>query len=300
MHIALTNLEKTFETSILSPVYDDLLTQHQIELWFKRDDLLHHIISGNKWRKLKYSLNHALSIDTKTLISMGGIYSNHLHALAFVGKALGLKTIGLVRGECPAQLTPTLQDLLDWGMKLQFVSRTNYRQLRQYQSWQDLPQLKPKQYWIPEGGAQPLALAGITELVNEISIPYDLLCAPCGTGTTLAGMIKAVPAHASVLGFSALNHAQFLTDDISKLLPHSYGNWQINFDYHFGGFAKTSTELLTFIDDFESKTGIPLEPIYTGKMLYALYDLIAKKHFKPGMKIIALHTGGLQGNRGSS
>jgi 1-aminocyclopropane-1-carboxylate deaminase len=300
MHLELLKLEKTFKPSILTKIDDPLLDQYQIKLWIKRDDLLHLIISGNKWRKLKYTLDHALSEGADTLISMGGAYSNHLHALAYVGKALGLKTIGFVRGEQPKTLTPTLSDLQNWGMVLKFVSRFDYRLLRQYKGCHDLPGLKPRQYWLPEGGAQPLALKGVAELVNEIDIAYDILCVPCGTGATLAGIIDRVPDQVSVMGFAALKNAEFLQTDVESLLTRPCSNWQINMDYHFGGFAKTSAELMTFMTDFEFKTGIPLEPVYTGKMIYALYNLITKHTFKPGQCIIAVHTGGLQGKRGLS
>ena len=298
MHLELIKLEKTFKPSILTKIDDPLLDQYQIKLWIKRDDLLHPIISGNKWRKLKYTLDHALSEGADTLISMGGAYSNHLHALAYVGKALGLKTIGFVRGEQPKTLTPTLSDLQNWGMVLKFVSRFDYRLLRQYKGCYDLPGLKPRQYWLPEGGAQALALKGVAELVNEIDVAYDILCVPCGTGATLAGIIDMVPDQVSVMGFAALKNAEFLQTDVESLLPRPCSNWQINMDYHFGGFAKTSAELMTFMADFEFKTGIPLEPVYTGKMIYAIYNLITKHTFKPGQRIIAVHTGGLQGKRG--
>ena len=298
MHPELIKLEKTFNPSILTRINDPLLAQYQIELWMKRDDLLHPVISGNKWRKLKYIIDHALSLGADTLISMGGAYSNHLHALAYAGKVLGLKTIGLVRGEQPEALTPTLQDMKNWGMELKFVSRADYRLLRQYKKWQALPGIKPRQYWVPEGGAQTLALKGVAELVAEIGIPCDTLCVPCGTGTTLAGIIEAVPQHVSVLGFAALKNAGFLTAEVEAMLSQSRDNWQINLDYHFGGFAKSSEELSAFIEDFELKTTIPLDPVYTGKMMYAIYDLIKKHYFKPGERIIAVHTGGLQGKRG--
>jgi 1-aminocyclopropane-1-carboxylate deaminase len=317
MHLELINLEKTFNPSILTKIDDPLLVQYQVELWMKRDDLLHPVISGNKWRKLKYIIDHALSLGMDTLISMGGAYSNHLHALAYAGKVLGLKTVGFVRGEQPEILTPTLQDMAKWGMELKFVSRAEYRQLRQYKNWHAphqlpadlrhthhpwryLPGLNPRQYWLPEGGAQALALKGVAELATEIEIPYDTLCVPCGTGTTLAGIIEAVPEQVSVLGFAALKNAGFLTVDVEAMMSQSRNNWQINFDYHFGGFAKVNAELNAFIEDFESKTTIPLEPVYTGKMMYAVYDLIKKHYFKPGTRIIAMHTGGLQGKRGFS
>ncbi len=298
MHPELIKLEKTFKPSILTKIDDPLLDRYKIELWLKRDDLLHRVISGNKWRKLKYILDHVLSSGADTMISMGGAYSNHLHALAYAGKVVGLKTLGIIRGEQPETLTSTLRDMQNWGMELKFVSRSDYRLLRQYKGCHDLPGLKPQQYWLPEGGAQPLALKGVAELVNEIDVPYDILCAPCGTGATLAGIIDAVPDQVSVIGFAALKNAGFLQTDVKSLLPRFSNNWQINQDYHFGGFAKTSAELMAFIKDFELKNKIPLEPVYTGKMMYALYDLIAKYYFKPGQRIIAVHTGGLQGKRG--
>ncbi|MGZ8157463.1 MAG: 1-aminocyclopropane-1-carboxylate deaminase/D-cysteine desulfhydrase [Methylobacter sp.] len=298
MHLELIKLEKTFEPSILTKINDPLLEQYRIELWMKRDDLLHPVISGNKWRKLKYILDHALSLGADTLISMGGAYSNHLHALAYVGMVLGLKTIGLVRGEQPETLTPALRDMKAWGMELKFVSRSDYRALRQYKGWHDLPGLKPRQYWLPEGGAQVMALKGVAELVADIEMPYNTLCVPCGTGTTLAGIVDAAPEQSSILGFAALKNAGFLTAEVAVMLSQPRNNWQINLDYHFGGFAKINAGLSEFIEDFELKTTIPLEPVYTGKMMYAIYELIKKHYFRPGERIIAVHTGGLQGKRG--
>lgn len=298
MHPDLIKLEISFKPSILSKIEDPLLDRYEIELWMKRDDLLHPVISGNKWRKLKYYLDNALFSGVDSLISMGGAYSNHLHALAYVAKSLGLQSTGLIRGEQPDTLNPTLCDMQNWGMELKFVSRSDYRLLRQYKGAHDLPGLKPRQYWLPEGGAQTFALKGITELVDEIDVSYDVLCVPCGTGATLAGIINAAPVQTSILGFAALKNAGFLMNDIESLLPHPCTNWLINHNYHFGGFANTNPGLMTFILDFEDKTGIPLEPVYTGKMMFGLFELIAKNYFKPGQRIIALHTGGLQGKRG--
>jgi 1-aminocyclopropane-1-carboxylate deaminase len=298
MQPPLIKLEHSLNPSPLTRIDDPLLSRYGLELWIKRDDLLHPIISGNKWRKLKYILNHALSLECHTLISMGGAYSNHLHALAYTGQALGLRTVGLIRGDAPQPLTPTLQDAHDWGMNLKFTSRSAYRLLRNHKNWHDLPNLKTGEYWLPEGGAQALALKGVAEAVQEIGLPYDYLCVPCGTGTTLAGLVGAVPGRRHVLGFAALKNAGFLYHDVAALLPKPHTHWQINLDYHFGGFAKTTPALLDFIARFQKQTGILLEPVYTGKMLYGLYDLIQKHAFSPGQRLIALHTGGLQGNRG--
>lgn len=209
MHPKLIQLEDKFNHSILTKVNDPRLDSFGVKLWLKRDDLLDPIISGNKWRKLKYVLDHALSLNCHTIISMGGAYSNHLHALAYVGQKLGLKTVGLVRGE--PHVNPTLSDLQQWGMELQFVSRTEYRQLRQYKKPEDLPGLKEGEYWLTEGAATNLAMRGVAESVMEIDQSYDLICLPCGTGTTLAGVIGAIPAQAKALGFAALKAEKFLT-----------------------------------------------------------------------------------------
>ncbi|ASF46688.1 1-aminocyclopropane-1-carboxylate deaminase/D-cysteine desulfhydrase [Methylovulum psychrotolerans] len=298
MHPALKRLETQFQPSGLSRITDPLLEQKQVTLWLKRDDQLHPILSGNKWRKLKYSLNHALELGCRRLISMGGAYSNHLHALAYAGKALGLPTTAYIRGEPPTPLTPTLQDAQDWGMQLKFISRGDYRILRPYKAWDSLPGWQVGDYWLPEGGAQPLALQGVGELVAELAIPYQWLCVPCGTGATLAGLAAAVAPPSRVLGFAALKNAGFLRADIAQLLPQPQQNWHINLDYHCGGFAQTTPALLAFIRDFQATHGIALEPVYTGKMLLGLYELINNGVFAPGTTIIAVHTGGLQGNRG--
>jgi len=300
IHQRLQQLEQHFNLSTLQQLDEPLFTQYEVKVWVKRDDLLHPIISGNKWRKLKYCLNHALELNKDTLISMGGAYSNHLHALAYVGKLLNLKTRAFIRGERPKQLNPTLKDLLDWGMELNFVSRSDYRVLRAFKCFDALPDLKPNQYWLPEGGALEFALKGVGECVDEIKIEYDIICAPCGTGTTLAGIISAVPKEKQVLGFAALKGAGYLNDEIQQQLPSNkkLPQWQINLDYHFGGFAKTKPHLQRFMRTFEHKHNIPLETIYSGKMFYALYELIQQNTFKAGSKIIAIHTGGLQGKRG--
>lgn len=300
LHPRLLALEQLFAPAPLVRIVDAELDAAQIELWIKRDDLLHPVISGNKWRKLKYILNHALWLGADSIVSMGGAYSNHLHALAFAGKALGLKTAAFVRGQPPATLNPTLLDLHDWGMKLRFVSREEYRRLRNYKTHDSLPGLKPGQYWLPEGGATDLALQGVADTVAEIDIDFDLLAVACGTGATMAGLIASSSATSRILGVSALKNAGFLIYDVQQLLKSqniSRENWQIALDYHCGGFAKTTPDLLKFIRQFRARHDIPLEPVYTGKMTFAVYDLIKQGYMKPGQRVILLHTGGLQGNR---
>ncbi len=298
MHPQLKKLEQQLQPSLLTRVTDPFLNQHQIELWIKRDDLLHSIISGNKWRKLKYILQHVLSIGADTIISMGGAFSNHLHALAYAGKLLNISTVAYIRGEQPSPLNPTLRDLEAWGMQLIFISRSSYRELRHFKS---LPEQKSNEYWLPEGGALEYALQGVAEILEEIDINFDILCLPCGTGTTIAGLISAAPYDTKALGFSALNAKHFLENDVTKLLSDTSKNfcqWSINYDYYFGGFAKSSPELLEFINNFEHQTDIELESVYTGKMMYGIYALIKQGFFTRGQRIIAVHTGGLQGKRG--
>jgi 1-aminocyclopropane-1-carboxylate deaminase/D-cysteine desulfhydrase-like pyridoxal-dependent ACC family enzyme len=284
--------------AIVEPVQHPVLAEHDIQLHIKRDDLLHPIISGNKWRKLKYTLLHALTHGHRHLISMGGAYSNHLHALAYIGHKLNLKTTGLIRGEQPATENQTIADLRKWGMKLEFVSRGAFRELRKYRTSDAEPAKQYDGFWIPEGGASQDALKGVSEILQEIDMDFDTLTLACGTGTTLAGLAKALPGTKRVLGFSALKGGGFLEKDVRKLLrKNSINNWSINFDYHFGGFAKSNDELTLFINEFQSYSNIPLEPLYNGKMLFGLFDLIKQGCFKKGKTFIAIHTGGLQGNR---
>ncbi len=284
--------------SIIEQILHPILEEHGIQLHIKRDDLLHPIISGNKWRKLKYTLLYALNHGHKHLISMGGAYSNHLHALAYIGHKLNIKTTGLIRGEQPEKENQTLSDLKKWGMTLEFVSRSDFRELRKNRAHNDQLEKQYDGFWIPEGGANEYALNGVNEILKEIDIEFDTLALACGTGTTLAGLAKTLPATKRVLGFSSLKGGGFLKKDIKKLIKkNSLTNWSINFDYHFGGFAKTNEELMSFIEEFQSQNNIPLEPIYNGKMLFGLFDLIKNDRFKKGHQIIALHTGGLQGNR---
>lgn len=285
-------LSQQFKPSRLNQIHDPLLKKHSVELWLKRDDELHAIISGNKWRKLKYILEHAINLNKDTIISMGGNYSNHLHALAYTASVLNLKSIGIIRGE--QTITPSLHDMKNWGMALKFISRSDYRLLRENKYPLDF---KTNQYWLPEGGAEKLALKGVSEIITEIDIAYDVITVACGTATTLAGLINAAPNNIELLGFAAFKHAEFLNNDVNKLLSNNHQNWQINHDYHFGGFAKTKPELIQFITAFKQQHSIELEPIYTGKMLYGLYELI-QQGLLDNKRIIAIHTGGLQGNRG--
>ena len=293
-------LQATLNNAIIEPVRHPFIEASGVNLWIKREDQLHPIVSGNKWRKLKYILNDALEAGHDHLISMGGAWSNHLHALAWIGKELGLKTTGIIRGEMPEEKSSTLKDIEQWGMRLEFVSRSEFRQPRAYRDHDSPPSKKYNGYWIPEGGATQLALKGVSELLDDVKAPFDTIALACGTGATLAGLAAALPANKDVLGFAALKGAGFLRKEVSHLLGSDLKNWSINLGYHFGGFAKTDQKLFTFMDDFEQETGIELDPIYTGKMMYGLFDLIKQGKFEKDHRIIAIHTGGLQGKRGAS
>ncbi len=283
-------------------IHDPLLEQKGLALLIKRDDLLHPIISGNKWRKLKYPLRNAIEAGFGHVISMGGPWSNHLHALAWCCRELGLKCTGLIRGETPRQESPTLSDMRRWGMQLEFVSRQEFRSLRQYHDHDAPPGKQRNGFWIPEGGACTTALPGVSEILDEIPEGTDIIATACGTATTLAGITVALKPGQTALGFPVMKGGAYLNQEMKRLI--SGGQYNTNPDsyrlitaYHFGGFGKAHPELEAFQRSFTESTGIPLDPVYTARLFYGLYDLIRKDYFAPGLKILALHTGGLQGAR---
>lgn len=290
------HIEKSLNINIQDSKLEKLILpeceQAGVTLYVKRDDLIHPIISGNKWRKLKYILEHALSNNHQHLISMGGPYSNHLHALAYIGNQLNIKTTAYIRGE--EIQTQTLSDMQTWGMDLIYVDRNTFRKLRNYKDYDCDLAKKHNGYWIPEGGSNPLALKGVTDLVNEINIEFDVLALSCGTGTTLAGITKEVNKQ-NILGFSSFKGKDFLSDDIKQTFSINKDNWSINNDYHFGGFGQYNETLLNFMQKFNQQNNIPLEQVYTGKLFYGLIDLIIQNHFQKETTIVVLHTGGLQG-----
>jgi 1-aminocyclopropane-1-carboxylate deaminase len=288
--------------SPVTQLHDPLFKQKKLTVFVKRDDLIHPELQGNKWRKLKYNLIHAKQNNIKTLLTFGGAYSNHIHATAAAGKYYDFNTIGIIRGEVHTPLNSTLQDASDWGMQLHYVSRAEYRNKTSASFIDNLKQRFGEFYLIPEGGNNHFALKGCQEIVTELDQHYDTLCVDCGTGATIAGLISAVNRQTSVLGFSVLKGADFLHKDITEMLLQltktTFDNWQLNNDYHFGGYAKSTETLMQFIQLFKQQHNIQLEPVYSGKMFFGIYDLIRKDYFKPHSKIVAIHSGGLQGLRG--
>lgn len=274
-----------------------------IELWIKRDDLLHPLISGNKWRKLKHQIYHTFTNDYEGILSFGGCYSNHIHALANAGHLFEFATHGIIRGESQNANNATLSLAKELGMKLTFVNRQEYKQREQQNYLLELQEQFPRHFISPEGGSHPLALVGVSEMVNEIlkqvSFTPDYICCPVGSGGTLAGIARSISEKTIALGISVLKSNHQLNSQVETLIDNDQKvNWNIEHNYHCGGYAKVSTELKHFCHLFEKNHHIPLEPIYTGKMFYAIHSMIDQGKFKDGTKIVLVHTGGLQGLAG--
>ncbi|MFM9825404.1 1-aminocyclopropane-1-carboxylate deaminase/D-cysteine desulfhydrase [Flavobacterium sp.] len=269
-----------------------------ITLYIKREDLIHPIVSGNKFRKLKYNLLQAKGENKTTLVTFGGAFSNHIAAVAFAGKENGFKTIGIIRGEelkSKVSENPTLQFALDCGMQLDFISRESYQQKSESAFLSQLNEKFDNFYLIPEGGTNELAIKGCEEILTLEDQKFDYICCSVGTGGTLSGIINSIKPHQKALGFPALK-GTFLKDEIRNFVCNE--NWDLNTDYHFGGYGKVTSELISFINNFYNENKIPLDPIYTGKMVYGVVDLINKKYFPEYSKILLIHTGGLQGIQG--
>lgn len=269
-----------------------------IELSIKREDLIHPFVSGNKYRKLKYNVLQAREENKTTLLTFGGAFSNHIAAVASAGKAEGFNTIGIIRGEelkDKVDTNPTLSFAKSCGMTFNFISRKDYKNKSNPNFISNLKDWFGDFYLIPEGGTNNLAIKGCQEILNEKDSKFDYLCCAVGTGGTVSGIINASKSNQKILGFSSLK-GDFLNKDISKFATST--NWELITDYHFGGYGKINDSLITFINKFKSENKIPLDPIYTGKMMFGIFDLIKKGYFKPNSKILAIHTGGLQGIEG--
>ena len=281
---------------------DCLLRKKDITLFVKREDVLHEHISGNKFRKLYYNVIEAQNKGYNTLLTFGGAFSNHIAATAAAGKELGVKTIGVIRGDelgenlhQTLRENPTLQFAVSQGMRLHFVSRKAYRQKTTPDFIANLFQLFGKFYLVPEGGTNELAVKGTEEILTPDDADFDFVCSAIGTGGTIAGLINSARPHQKILGFPALKE-NFLHTEISKYVRSN--NWELIRDYHFGGFANIDKKLVDFINMTYSLHNLPLDSVYTGKMLYGIIDLIKKDYFPEGSKILAIHTGGLQGMAG--
>lgn len=264
-------------------------------LFIKREDMLHPYVSGNKFRKLKYNLLQAKEEKHHTLLTFGGAFSNHILAVAAAGKEKNFKTIGVIRGEelfSKIDSNPTLQKAQEFGMKFEFVSREVYRIKHELTFTQKLKDKFGDFYLIPEGGTNELAIRGCEEILTDADKEFDYICCAVGTGGTISGIINSAFDHQKVLGFPALKGG-FLKEDIRKFAKKE--NWTLISDYHFDGYGKVSELLIDFINDFKKQNTILLDPVYTGKMVFGVIDLLEKGYFPKDSKILVIHTGGLQG-----
>lgn len=278
-----------------------LIQQMGVELFIKREDLNHEEISGNKLRKLKYNLEAAKEQGKDKLLTFGGAYSNHIYATAAAGKLHGFETVGIIRGEEHLPLNPTLEFAKSCGMELHYIDRTRYRLKNSPLVINDLKRMFGDFYLIPEGGTNELAIKGCEEILSEEEKNFDHYCLSVGTGGTIAGIIQSLRGKVNIIGMSALK-GDFLEVEINSLFRQfnmpEYNNWHINNHYHFGGYAKTNEDLINFIKEVEEEHNLPLDPVYTGKALYGILDLIKKGEIKKGEKVLFIHTGGLQGRAG--
>lgn len=276
-------------------------------VWIKRDDLAHPVVSGNKFRKLHHPFaaiaNQAQRAEiSPTVITMGGIWSNHVHATAYAAAALGWASHALIRGHVGMH-SAMLDDCRQQGMQIQFTDRVSYRNLRTQENyWQSCVPESENLFWLPEGGSTPDALYGVAELIAELPFIPDVMLVAVGTGATLAGLLAGLQGQSMVIGVAVISNADYLRAEVSRLLIRAgfpdYQNYQLLTDFHHGGYAKVSTALRRFCNEFMHQYPVPIEPVYTGKLFYALRELIASGFIRRDQTVMALHTGGLQGTRG--
>lgn len=273
-----------------------------VSLYLKREDLLHPQVSGNKFRKLKYNLEEAKRQGKEQFLTFGGAFSNHIAAVAAAGKLMNLKTFGVIRGEelginlkQTLADNPTLRFAAEQGMQFRFVSREQYRMKEDPDFLRDMEKEIGDVYRIPEGGTNFLAVKGCEEILSPSDKKMDFVCTAVGTGGTISGLINSAGKHQQILGFPALK-GNFLTSEINKYTSEE--NWTLITKYHFGGYAKISPELVNFINSFKETYKIQLDPVYTGKMMYGIFDMIENSAFPQNSRILAIHTGGLQGLAG--
>ncbi|MEA5573637.1 1-aminocyclopropane-1-carboxylate deaminase/D-cysteine desulfhydrase [Calothrix sp. UHCC 0171] len=301
-----------FAVPPLQEINSAIAHQNNVELYVLRLDLMHPFVNGNKWFKLKYNLEAAKAQNFNKLLTFGGAYSNHIYATAAVGNLFGLQTIGVIRGEKSLPLNPTLDFAVSQGMQLVYLDRQTYRQQQTAKLQEVLKNRFGDFFIIPEGGCNLHGVRGCTEIISNsaplIKGDFDVICLACGTGTTLAGVTLSLHQKQHLIGFPVLKGGEFLKSAIETLLAEYLSSdlpmpgdksisWELICDYHFGGYAKVTEELVTFQKEFGKLYQIPLDYIYTAKMFYGVMDLIQQKYFS-NCRILLIHTGGLQGNLG--
>ena len=281
-------------------IFLPILGEKKVVLFIKREDLIHPYISGNKFRKLKYNLDEAIKLKKKSLLTFGGAFSNHIVATAVAGEIAGLKTFAIIRGEeLGLNLAKTLEENAtlrrahESGMKFHFVSRELYRQKTSFGFIEKMKNKWGDFYLIPEGGTNIFGVQGCEEILSVEDKKMNFICCAVGTGGTIAGLINGSKRNQKLIGFPALK-GNFLSEEIKKYTINNK-KWRLQKDYTFGGYAKHTDELIRFINDFNKQTGVLLDPVYTGKMMFGVLDLIKKDYFEENTKILAIHTGGIQG-----
>ena len=301
-----------FKTSLtlpspVEPFFPKWKGAEKVSLFVKRDDAIHPIMSGNKWRKLRNAFPPSLP---KAIVSFGGGFSNHLHALGFICFKLGIPFTAIIRGDYSATPSPMIKDLIQWQTHIEYVDRITYKKRSDSAYLNELKLQFPDAIIIPEGGSQAQALQGIKDLVDEIEVDFDFIVAPVASGATLAGIINALNKRNrttatdfrslhKVIGIGVLKGEGYLEGLVQKFLPISkhQTSWHIDHNYHFGGYAKAPNELQTFCNDFNDNMEFKIEPVYSGKAFWAVKDMLAKGKFEDRSRIVVLHTGGLQGAR---
>jgi 1-aminocyclopropane-1-carboxylate deaminase len=266
-----------------------------VRLLLKRDDLIDPEVPGNKWRKLKYNLAEAKAQGHTRLLTFGGAYSNHLRATAAAGRRFGFETVGVVRGERRLPLNDSLAQAVHNGMRLTYLDRATYRRKRDADVVERLHATFGAFYPLPEGGSNALAVRGCSEIPAEIDRDFDVICCPCGTGGTLAGIAAGLRPGQRAIGFAALKGAAFLADEVADLQRAAYGRtrgrWLLDLDHHFGGYAKAGPGLMDFVDDFEARHGLRLDWVYVAKMMYGIFHLVDHGTIEPGRTVVAVITG---------
>ncbi len=287
--------------SPLQSIHHPLLERYRVNLSIKREDLIHHTISGNKWRKLKYNLIHARKRGVNLLITFGGAFSNHIYSTAAACKYFNLPLLIYLRGDHIDTHNPTLNFVQAHGAKIRLLSREEYRLKDSDRFLKEIKNEFPNALIVPEGGSNSLAIEGLKELGQELTVQmersYDFLLVSAGTGCTAAGIIQSVPNEMRIEVYSALK-GNFLIKDIQSYLSKEFNNWSLIQDFHFGGYAKTNESLINFINEFKRSTSICLDPIYTAKAMYGFFDRLQKGSYPKGSNVVFVHTGGLQGIKG--
>jgi 1-aminocyclopropane-1-carboxylate deaminase len=286
------------EVRVPSPVEavdDERLERAGVRLWLKRDDLIHPDLPGNKWRKLKYNLREAVAEGHRCLLTFGGAYSNHVRATAAAGRHVGLDTIGVIRGEPHEPLNWSLRYATGQGMRLLYLDRAAYRDHARPEMIAGLRREFGDFYLLPEGGSNALAVRGCAELAAEIGTGFDVICCPCGTGGTLAGIVAGLAPGQRAIGFSALRGGEFLAGEVERLQLGATGrvaeNWRVECGFPFGGYARSTPELAAFIAAFDERHGLRLDWVYVAKMMAGIYALAERGSFAPGTRIVAVITG---------